>query len=105
MKTTLAIAAAFLAVPSMAAAQNAPSATVKTTDLDLSTKAGQDKLDKRVDQTIRRMCRVDGFDAAMLRQQADCRLAAKANAGPKVAFAIEASRTGHFASIELDAQG
>ena len=105
MKKTLLIAAAFAAVPSIAVAQDAPSATVAVADLDLTTSAGQAKLDKRIDQAIRRMCRVDGFDAFMLRQQADCRLAAKANAAPKVAFAIEAARTQRFAAIELDVQG
>ena len=105
MKKTALIAAALFAIPSAAMAQDAPTATVKTADIDLTTSAGQAKLDKRVDQAIRRMCRVDGFDAYMLRQQADCRLAAKANAAPKVAYAIEAARTQRFASIDIDVQG
>ena len=86
-------------------AQDAPTATVKTADIDLTTSAGQAKLDKRIDHAIRRMCRVDGFDAYMLRQQDDCRLAAKANAAPKVAYAIEAARTQRFASIDIDVHG
>lgn len=105
MKKTLVIAAALFAIPSVGMAQDAPSATVNITDLDLSTKAGQDKLDKRMDQAIRRMCRVDGYDAELRRQETACRLAATADAAPKVAYVIDAARSQRFAAIELDVQG
>ena len=44
------------------------------------------------------MCRVDGFDTDMLRQQANCRFAAKANAAPKVAFANDGLAVGLVAT-------
>lgn len=106
MKTSLIAAAATLAilsVPTVVSAQ--PTATVQTEDLDLAKPADQKKLEERMDNAVRRMCRADGFDAQVRRLERECRLAATQDAAPKIEFAIAEAREGHFAAIDLGNQG
>ena len=106
MKKTLVIAAAaFAAIATPAAATDTPNATVPTNDLDLTNPADQKKLDDRIDNAVRRMCRADGFDAQARRLERECRLAATQDAAPKIEFAIAEAREGRFAAIELGNRG
>ncbi|MXO95779.1 UrcA family protein [Erythrobacter aquimaris] len=106
MKLTFALAALSFAIAAPAAAKaETPAASISVADLDLTKRVDQDKLDRRIDLTVRRMCRVDAFEAKARKLERNCRLAAKADAAPKVALAIANARTERFAALNLDIQG
>ena len=58
----LAMAAATMAMPAVAAGEPAATARVDYKDLDLATKAGRDELERRLDRAARSVC---GTDQAM----------------------------------------
>lgn len=106
MNKTFALAAAaiaFLSTPALA--DTVPSATVQIIDLDLTKQADQEKLDQRIDRAINKMCRVNGRGLEFRRQENACRVAAKADAAPKVKLAIAAANTQQFAAISVATQG
>lgn len=106
MNKTFALAAAaiaFLSTPALA--NTVPSATVQIIDLDLTKQSDQEKLDQRIDHAISKMCRVNGRGLQFRRQENACRVAAKADAAPKVKLAIAAANTEQFAVINLGANG
>ncbi|MBY6128663.1 UrcA family protein [Qipengyuania aquimaris] len=106
MKKTFVLAtAAFAAIATPAMAKDAPDTSVAIGDLDLTKQADQDKLDNRIDNAVRRMCRVEGFDLQARKLERSCRLAAEANAAPQIEVAIAGAREERFAAIELDVQG
>ncbi|NNC52501.1 MAG: UrcA family protein [Erythrobacter sp.] len=104
-KTFVFAAAALAAIATPAAAKDAPDATVAIGDLDLTTQADQKKLEDRIDNAVRRMCRVDAFDLQARKLERSCRLAAQANAAPQIELAIASAREERFAAVELDVQG
>lgn len=89
MKKTLIAAAALLAIPTGAFARDLPSITVDISDIDLSTAAGQDRLDARVERAIRGACYNGsrGLSATIMEQE--CRADLREAARP----VIEAART------------
>lgn len=106
MKTSLIAAAvtlAILSIPTVASAQ--PTATVQTEDLDLAKPDDQKKLEDRIDNAVRRMCRVEAYDIEARKLERSCRLAAEANAAPQIEMAIAGAREERFAAFELDVQG
>lgn len=54
-----ALAATAIAAPISAATDTSAPVAVKYSDLDLSTKAGQEKLDRRIDDAARSACGMD----------------------------------------------
>lgn len=104
-KTTVLAAAAFAAIATPLAAEDLPSASVRIADLDLSQEADRGKLDRRIDNAARRMCRVEARDAEARKAERACRLAVEADAAPKVELAIAKARSERFAAIDLDVQG
>ena len=52
----LALAAAALAVPAAAAEDEAPTVGVRYSDLDLTSEAGQNELDNRLERAAREVC-------------------------------------------------
>ncbi|MXO90205.1 UrcA family protein [Pontixanthobacter aquaemixtae] len=75
------VAIAFAAVPAMAsAAEPAPSTVIETSDLDLTTKAGQQQLEERIEYKVRTMCRSGIGGVAGHKLDKQCRQTALANA-------------------------
>jgi len=83
------IALAFAVVPATAvSAEEAPTVTVETNDLDLTNPADQQRLTARIESQVRMMCRsrVGGVLAHKLDKQ--CRATALANSDAQVQVAI-----------------
>jgi UrcA family protein len=57
--TILALAAAALAVPAIAADGAGSTVSVRYNDLNLATKAGQEELDRRLERAARNVCGLD----------------------------------------------
>jgi len=55
----LALATAALAVPAAAAEDQLPTVVVRYSDLDLTSAAGQKRLDMRLERAVREVCAVD----------------------------------------------
>lgn len=104
-KTFVFAAAALAAIATPAAAKDAPDTSVAIGDLDLTKQADQKKLEDRIDNAVRRMCRVEAHDIEARKLERSCRLAAEANAAPQIEMAIAGAREERFAAIELDVQG
>jgi UrcA family protein len=94
-----AAAAAVFAVP--AAAQETVTITVQTHDLDLTDSADQSRLDRRVEQAIRRACRSGGRDLASRQVETACRAELADIASPRVELAIANANETRFASLDL----
>lgn len=81
-------AAAVFATP---AAATAPSVNVKYADLDLSTRAGQEKLERRIDSAARSICGVGEIRTGTImrsRAASECYSDAKARVHQQVAELI-----------------
>ena len=96
-------ALAAIALPAMA--HEPPSVSVDVTDLDLTRSADQEKLERRIDHAVSRVCRLGGFDAETRRAERECRLATIENADKQVDLAIAKARTEQLATIDIDVQG
>jgi UrcA family protein len=87
------LAAALAAAIALPAA--AETVAVEYADLDLSTKAGQDQLERRIDNAARAVCGVDNArTGTRLRSQdaKDCYAEAKAQVHAQIAEAISRDR-------------
>ena len=87
-----------------AAAQNQAEAVtveVHTEDLNLARSADQARLDKRVEQAIRRACRTGGLEMESRQQEAACR-AGLSEACPAVELAIADARSIQLAAIKTN---
>ena len=108
MNKTFALVAAALAIAAApAAAQNEDftSITVKTADLDLTSAAGQARLENRLDREIRKACHVGSKGVEAMRLEADCRADLRDAAKGEIAIAIGKARTERLASNGIDNQG
>lgn len=106
MKKIYAIAAAVLVVATTpAASKDQLTVSVDVSDLDLTQNADQDKLERRIDNAARRICRTGAFDTGARRAENECRLAIIENAAAQVKLAIAKARDERFATISLDIQG
>ena len=104
-KTLIALAAAstIFAAPAMAAdPADSVTISVQTDDLDLTTEAGQDALENRVDRAIERVCRTGGRDIASRRAEAQCRSNFAEDFAPSVELAIAEAQEQRFAAINIE---
>ena len=102
MKKTVLIAAALAVLPAQALANDRPSITVQTHDLDLATASDQERLENRVDRAIRRACRIGGKGVAVMAAEQECRAELREAARSQVRLAIAAARNDRFAALEVD---
>lgn len=73
---------------------------VVAADLDLSTPAGQRKLDRRVTSAVNRVCNVSGVvDLTMRKYESLCRNKARHDAETQVASVLQAGRSLHPAVL------
>jgi UrcA family protein len=89
-----AMAIAITAIPAMATA--APYATVRYSDLDLTTDEGRDILDARIERAVRAVCPGSTEAVRILRERADaeCQAAARSQIETKLADRVPANRLG-----------
>ena len=71
--TILALAAAALAVPAIAAEDSGSAVVVSYGDLDLASKAGQEELDRRLERAARSVCGLDADRTGTRLPSADAR--------------------------------
>ena len=82
---------AFTAAPALAEAPVQVQSTVQTADLDLSTRAGQQKLERRIDSAARSACAMDRVQTGRLtpsNEQRQCYAQTKASVHEQVAETI-----------------
>ena len=102
MKKTASIAAALAILPAQAIASHIPSIAVETTDLDLASAKGQDRLESRVESAIRKACTIGGKGLRVLTAENQCRAELREAANVEVPLAIAAAREDRFAALDLD---
>ncbi|MBH5322660.1 UrcA family protein [Aurantiacibacter sediminis] len=105
MRKTLiafATAATLIAVPAAAqTSDDTVTITVETSDLDLTTVAGQDRLESRIDTSIERACRSGGRDLASRRAEAACRNTFHNAFAPQVELAIAEAGSENYVALEF----
>ncbi|BBC71141.1 conserved hypothetical protein [Altererythrobacter sp. B11] len=85
-----------IASPAAAADATAPSVTVSTADLDLSSSAGRETLESRIDAAVNNVCRrPDVRDLRANMAWEECKAEARSSALTETAFARP------FAGVEL----
>ncbi len=92
--TVLALAAATLAVPAVAADEDAT--TVRYADLDLTTEHGQEVLSRRIDAAARAMCGMDDVRTGTIMRNSKagkCFERARASVNEQVAQLVARSKT------------
>jgi UrcA family protein len=98
---SLGLAAASLIISSTAIAQ-ARTVSVKVSDLDLANAAGQERLEQRVIRAARTVCSSDTRSARDHATVKTCEAKAIANAEPKIAARIAASKSQRGIAINSD---
>lgn len=78
---------AVLAAP-VAAASDAPTETISHADLDLTTKAGVEQLNRRINSRIRALCETGTPGVAARQFEQECRAVALAEARTKARIAV-----------------
>jgi UrcA family protein len=71
--TILALAAATLAVPAIAADDAGSAVSVRYNDLNLASKAGQEELDRRLERAARSVCGLDAIRTGTRLRSAEAR--------------------------------
>lgn len=100
--TAFAIATTLIAAPAVAQdTSDIVTITVETSDLDLTTSNGQDRLNNRVDTAIDRTCRSGGRDLASRRAEAACRDSLSEEFAAPVALAISEAGSENYAALEF----
>lgn len=102
MKKTVLIAAALAILPAQAIASDIPSITVETTDLDLASAKGQDRLEGRIERAIRRACTVGGKGLTVMAAEKQCRAELREAANVEIRLAIAAAREDRFAALDVN---
>ncbi|WP_271077805.1 UrcA family protein [Aurantiacibacter sp. MUD61] len=103
-KTLIALAAVATAIAAPAAAQDASdnvTISVETGDLDLTTAAGQESLENRIENAINRACRSGGRDMDSRRAEAACRSTLSEAFAPRVELAITDAQSDRYAALEI----
>ena len=104
-KTLLALAgfASVLAIPAQATEASEPvTVTVSMADLDLSLAADRDRLERRMDNAVRRACDTRGLGADARRLEAACRADMLQALAPQVELAVAAANARQFAAAYLE---
>ena len=102
MKKTVLIAAAVAILPGQAIASDIPSIIVETTDLDLASAKGQDRLESRVERAIRKACTIGGKGLTVMAAENQCRAELREAANVEVRLAIAAAREDRFVALDVD---
>jgi UrcA family protein len=101
---SLSLCGSLAATPAFAEPE-APSATIRTDDLDLATPAGERTLHHRVAWAVTTICSGLGVrDLATVSREQACRTAAMAKVAPQIEVAIANARTGKAYAVN-DAKG
>ena len=96
------IAAALAILPAQAIASDIPSIAVATSDLDLASAKGQDRLESRVERAIRKACTVGGKGLTVMAAEKQCRDELREAANVEIRLAIAAARGDRFAALDVD---
>lgn len=102
MKKAVLIAAALAILPAQAIANDVPSIAVATTDPDLASAKGQDRLESRVERAIRKACSIGGKGVTVMAAEKRCRAELREAANVEIRLAIAAAREDRFAALDVD---
>lgn len=105
MKAIVFTAAALLALPSMASAQEVPSIQVGTADLNLLVSGNREKLERRIERAIWNECRSEARGVQKMLAEHECRSDLLKAADKQVALAVADARARRLAAIDTRTEG